>query len=349
MTTQVWRGFASDNYAGVHPLILKAIASANEGHQISYGDDEITRRLEGLIARHFGETARVFPVFNGTGANVVSLQGILSSWEAVICASTSHLNVDEGGAPEKVAGIKLWTIPTDDGKLTPELISQQAWGFGDVHRAQPAVVSITQVTELGTLYSVEEIKAISKYVHSQGMKLHMDGARIASAAASLGVGLREFTSDAGVDVLSFGGTKNGGMGCEAVVVLDPDLATSIPFVRKSSMQLASKMRFISAQLEALLEGNLWLENASHANNMAKRLEKAVRQIEGVNIVRKVEANSVFAILPADACERLQTRFRFYVWNQATGEVRWMCSWDTTEEDVDLFAKAIGEEMAMTSK
>lgn len=345
MTSQIWRGFASDNYAGVHPLILEAMVLANNGHQIAYGDDEVTQRLAKVFTRHFGESAQVFPLFNGTGANVVSLQGMLSSWEAVICASTSHLNVDEGGAPEKVAGIKLWSIPTEDGKLTPELISGQAWGFGDVHRAQPAVVSITQVTELGTLYSVDEVKELAEYVHSLGMKLHMDGARIANAAASLGVGLREFTTDAGVDVLSFGGTKNGGMGCEAVVSLNPDISLNIPYLRKSSMQLASKMRFISAQLETLLETDLWLSNAGHANKMAKRLENAVSQIQGVTIARKVEANSVFALIPAEVCERLQKRFRFYVWNQATGEVRWMCSWDTTEEDVDLFAQAIREEMS----
>lgn len=345
MTAQIWRGFASDNYAGVHPLILEAMVLANSGHQIAYGDDDVTQRMAKVFTRHFGESAQVFPLFNGTGANVVSLQGMLSSWEAVICASTSHLNVDEGGAPEKVAGIKLWSIPTEDGKLTPELISGQAWGFGDVHRAQPAVVSITQVTELGTLYSVDEVKELAEYVHSLGMKLHMDGARIANAAASLGVGLREFTTDAGVDVLSFGGTKNGGMGCEAVVSLNPDISLNIPYLRKSSMQLASKMRFISAQLETLLETDLWLSNAGHANKMAKRLENAVSQIHSVKIARKVEANSVFALIPAEVCERLQKRFRFYVWNQATGEVRWMCSWDTTEEDVDLFAQAISEEMS----
>ena len=345
MTAHMWRGFASDNYAGVHPQILEAMVLANSGHQIAYGDDDVTQNMAKVFNRHFGESAQVFPLFNGTGANVVSLQGMLSSWEAVICASTSHLNVDEGGAPEKVAGIKLWSIPTEDGKLTPELISGQAWGFGDVHRAQPAVVSITQVTELGTLYSVDEVKELAEYVHSLGMKLHMDGARIANAAASLGVGLREFTTDAGVDVLSFGGTKNGGMGCEAVVSLNPDISLNIPYLRKSSMQLASKMRFISAQLETLLETDLWLSNAGHANKVAKRLENAVSQIHSVKIARKVEANSVFALIPTEVCERLQKRFRFYVWNQATGEVRWMCSWDTTEEDVDLFAQAISEEMS----
>jgi threonine aldolase len=345
LSISVWRGFASDNYAGIHPEILAAIGRANEGHQVAYGDDDITSQLREIFIKHFGETAQVFPVFNGTGANVVALQGMISNWEAVICATSAHVNVDEGGAPEKVAGIKLWTIPTSDGKLTPELIAGQAWGFGDVHRAQPAVVTITQPTELGTLYSVEEIKAIAEYAHSKGMKLHMDGARIANAAAALGLGLREFTTDAGVDVLSFGGTKNGGMGCEAVVVLNPDLANRIPFIRKSAMQLASKMRFISAQLDALLVGDLWLRSARHANEMAKRLEREVRNIEGIVIAREVQANSVFALLPQQVTERLQRRFRFYVWDQSTGEVRWMCSWDTTEEDVDMFTRAIKEEMA----
>lgn len=344
MAPENWRGFASDNYAGVHPAVMEAIGRANDGHQIAYGDDDVTQELAKIVERHFGEGALAFPVFNGTGANVVALQAMINSWEAVICAATSHANVDEGGAPEKVAGIKLWTVPTEDGKLTPELISKQAWGFGDVHRAQPAAVTITQVTELGTLYTIDELKELSKYVHSRGMKLHMDGARIANAAASLGVGLREFTTDVGVDLLSFGGTKNGGMGCEAVVVLIRDLAGSVPYIRKTSMQLASKMRYVSAQLLALLEEDLWLRNARHANAMAKRLESAVREIDGVTIVRKVEANAVFAILPIDVTERLQRRFRFYLWDQATGEVRWMCSWDTTESDVDSFAAAIKAEI-----
>jgi len=344
MISEIWRGFASDNYAGVHPAVLEAMGRANVGHQIAYGDDEITQALARTFERHFGEDALAFPVFNGTGANIVAMQAMIRSWEAVICASTAHVNVDEGGAPEKVAGIKLWTVPTEDGKLTPELISKQAWGFGDVHRAQPAAVTITQVTELGTLYTIDELKELSAYVHARGMKLHMDGARLANAAASLGVGFREFTTDVGVDLLSFGGTKNGGMGCEAVVVLNRDLAGSIPYIRKTSMQLASKMRFVSVQLLALLDGDVWLQNAQQANAMAKRLESAVRRIDGVTLARKVEANAVFAILPPGVAERLQSRFRFYLWDQATGEVRWMCSWDTTESDVDAFAAAIKAEI-----
>jgi threonine aldolase len=345
MTSTPWRGFASDNYAGIHPRILEAIEAANAGHQVAYGDDAVTAALSAAIKQEFGASAKVFPVFNGTGANVVALQAMTKRWEAVVCATSAHVNVDEGGAPEHGAGLKLWTIPTGDGKLTPSLIDTQAWGFGDVHRAQPGVVTITQSTELGTLYSVEEIAAISHHAHSLGMSVHLDGARISNAAASLGVSFREFTTDAGVDVVSFGGTKNGAMIGEAVVVLNPEAAPGVDFLRKSSMQLASKMRFVSAQLLALLTDDLWLHNAQHSNAMARDLEARVRDIPGVTVVRPVQANAIFAILPADVTERLQKRFPFYVWDQATGEVRWMCSWDTTPEDVDAFATAIAEEMA----
>lgn len=342
--TTTWRGFASDNYAGIHPEVLDAISAVNAGHQVAYGDDDVTAALTAAMREHFGPRAEVFPVFNGTGANVVALQAMTKRWEAVVCATSAHVNVDEGGAPEHGAGLKLWTIPTPDGKLTPELIDTQAWGFGDVHRAQPGVVTITQSTELGTLYSVDEIRAITDHAHSLGMSVHLDGARIANAAASLGTGFREFTADAGVDVVSFGGTKNGAMLSEAIVVLNPDAAPGVDFLRKSSMQLASKMRFVSAQLLALLSNDLWRRNAMHSNAMAQLLESRVRQIEGITVVRPVQANAVFAILPADVTERLQKRFRFYTWDQATGEVRWMCAWDTTADDVEAFAAAIAEEM-----
>ena len=345
MSSLIWRGFASDNYSGIHPEVLDSIARVNAGHQVSYGDDEVTAKLGVKFRNHFGDQAQVFPVFNGTGANVVALQAMTKAWEAVVCATSSHLNVDEGGAPEKMGRLKLWMIPTADGKLTPELIDQQAWGFGDVHRAQPSVVTITQSTELGTLYTVDEIKAITRHAHALGMLVHLDGARISNAAAALGTGFREFTTDAGVDVVSFGGTKNGTMMSEAVVVLNPDIATAVHYLVKTSMQLASKMRFVSAQLDALLTDDLWLRNASHSNSMARKLEQGVRQISGVDVVRPVQANAVFAILPTAVTERLQQRFRFYAWNQTTGEVRWMCSWDTTDEDVDGFVKAIREEMA----
>ena len=339
------RGFASDNYAGVHPEVLAALADVNADHEPAYGEDQVTSQLTGLVRRNFGDHASVFPVFNGTGANVVALQSMARSWEAVVCAQSAHVNADEGGAPEKVAGLKLWTVPTPDGKLTPELLDVHAWGFGDVHRAQPALLTITQSTELGTLYGVEELRELVAHAKGLGMRVHLDGARISNAAAALGVPFRAFTTDIGVDMVSFGGTKNGTMGAEAVIVLDPSLADPVPYVRKSAMQLASKMRYISAQLVALLTDDLWRRSASHANAMAARLATAVSSIDGVRITQKVQANAVFAILPPEVTERLQERFRFYTWDPATGEVRWMCSWDTTADDVDEFAAAVAQEFA----
>jgi threonine aldolase len=343
------RSFASDNYAGVHPEVLAAIATANGGHQVAYGDDVYTERLGEVFRGHFGEQAEVFPVFNGTGANVIGLQAMTRRWESVICAASAHINVDEGGAPEKVAGLKLLTSVTPLGKLSPELIDQHAWGFGDVHRSQPRVVSITQTSELGTCYSVDEIAAICSHAHSLGLVVHLDGARISNAAATLGVPLREFTTDVGVDVLSCGGTKNGLMLGEAVVVINPDAVFGVAYLRKTAMQLASKMRFVSVQLEALFGGDLWLRNASHANAMAQRLASAVSAIDGVTVDRPVQANAVFALLPADVTAALQEKHRFYVWDEHTGEVRWMCSFDTTEEDVDAFTAALKEELAAYSR
>jgi threonine aldolase len=339
------RGFASDNYAGVHPEVLRAIADANGGHQISYGEDVYTARLTEVMSGHMGRSVEVFPVFNGTGANVLALQSMLPRWGAVICTETAHVHSDENGAPERVAGIKLLTVATPDGKLTPELVDRQAWGWGDEHRAQPLVVSITQSTELGTLYTPQEVADLCEHAHGRGMHVHLDGARIANAAASLDVPLRTFTADAGVDVLSFGGTKNGLIGAEAVVVLDPEASDGLIYLRKMNMQLASKMRFISAQLVALLEDDLWLRSARHANSMALRLRDAVSGLPGVTIVRPVQANAVFATLPPGVADRLRARFRFYDWDVATGEVRWMCAFDTTEDDVDAFAAALREELA----
>jgi threonine aldolase len=343
------RGFASDNYSGIHPEVLAAIAAANDGHQIAYGDDQYTARLQEVFAGHFGEGVEAFPVFNGTGANVVGLQSMLPRWGAVIAASSAHINVDEGGAPERVAGIKLLPVPTPDGKLTLELIDREAWGWGDEHRAQPLVVSLTQSTELGTLYSVDELRAIADHVHGHGMHLHMDGARIANAAASLGLPLRAFTRDVGVDVLSFGGTKNGAMVGEAVVVLNPEASTGLRYLRKLNMQLSSKMRFVSAQFIALLEGDLWLRNATHSNAMAQRLRAGVEagiadgSIRGVSFTQQTQANGVFATLPAGVADRLRESFRFYDWDAANNEVRWMCSFDTTADDIDAFVAAIARE------
>jgi len=363
------RGFASDNYSGVHPEVLAAIAAANEGHQIAYGEDVYTARLQEVVGAHFGERAEAFPVFNGTGANVTGLQSMLPRWGAVIAASTAHINVDEGGAPERVGGMKLLTVASPDGKLTPELVDREAWGWGDEHRAQPLVVSITQTSELGTLYTPDEIRALADHAHERGMRLHLDGARISNAAAALDVPLAAFTTDAGVDVVSLGGTKNGALGAEAIVVLDPAASTGLTYLRKLNMQLASKMRFVSAQLVALYEGDLWLRNASHANAMAQRLRQGVDagladgSIRGVSFTHPTQANGLFAILPEGVAERLRESFRFYDWGPADGgsdqresddasgggedearrEVRWMCSFDTTEEDIDAFVAAIARE------
>jgi threonine aldolase len=341
------RGFASDNYSGIHPEVLAAIAAANEGHQVSYGDDDYTEHLQALFQRHFGAQAQAYPVFNGTGANVVALQAVTDRWASVVCSSVAHIHNDECGAPEKVGGLKLYAVPTPDGKLTRELIDREARGFDDEHRAQPQVVSLTQSTEMGTVYSPEQLRVLCDHAHARGMRVHMDGSRISNAAASLGVALREITTDVGVDILSFGGTKNGLMIGEVVVVLNPDVAKGMLYVRKSAMQLGSKLRFISVQFEALLSGDLWLRNASHSNAMAARLDAAIRDIPGVRLTQPVQANVVFAILPRDATERLQKRFRFYTWDESTGEVRLMCSYDTTESDVDTFAAAIAEELPGT--
>lgn len=338
------RGFASDNYSGVHPEVLAALAAANEGHQVSYGEDDYTARLQDLLADHFGAGIESFPVFNGTGANVLALQSLLPRWGAVVCASTAHINMDENGAPERIGGIKLLHVPTPDGKLTPELIDREAWGWGDEHRAQPLAVSITQTTELGTCYTPEEVAAIAEHAHAKGMKLHMDGARLANSAAHLQVPLRAFTRDAGVDILSFGGTKNGLLFGEVVVALNPEAASGLVYLRKMNMQLASKMRFMSAQFIALLEDGLWLRSASHANAMATRLRAAVDSIDGVLPTQKTESNGVFAVLPEGVADRLRASFRFYDWNEAAREVRWMCSFDTTEEDIDAFAAAIRHEL-----
>ncbi len=338
------RGFASDNYSGVHPEVLAAIAAANDGHQVAYGEDAYTARLQEVFAHHFGEGVQAFPVFNGTGANVTGLQSMLPRWGAVIAASTAHINVDEGGAPERVAGIKILNVPSDDGKLTPELVDREAWGWGDEHRAQPLVVSITQSTELGTLYTPGEITALADHAHAHGMRLHLDGARLSNAAAALDLPLRAFTTDVGVDVLSFGGTKNGALGGEAVVVLDPAASDGLLFLRKLNMQLASKMRFISAQLIALLDpaNDLYLRNARHANAMAARLRAGVEAgiadgtITGVSFSQPTQSNGVFATLPDGVADELRKAFRFYDWDASRNEVRWMCSFDTHEDDVDAF-------------
>jgi len=345
------RGFASDNYAGAHPEVLAAIAEANGGHQVAYGEDVYTARLQEVMRSHFGEQAEAFPVFNGTGANVTALTSLLPRWGAVVSAATAHINTDEGGAPERVSGLKLLSVPAPQGKLTPELIDLEAWGWGDEHRAQPLAVSITNTTELGTLYTVDEIRAITDHAHSLGMTVHLDGARISNAAAALGVPLRDFTTDAGVDILSFGGTKNGLLYGEAIVVLNPEASVGLGYLRKLNMQLASKMRFASAQLIALLSDDLYLRSASHSNAMAARLRGALEgaietgAVRGLSFSQPTEANAVFAVLPAGVADTLRQSFRFYDWDAAANEVRWMTSFDTTEADIDAFVAAITRELA----
>jgi threonine aldolase len=333
----VRRGFASDNAAGVHPEVIAAIGSANVGHVHAYGDDPWTQRATELIRGQFGEHAEPFVVFNGTGANVTALQALLRTFEAAICPATAHINCDEAGAPERFTGAKLLAVATPDGKLTPDLIAGAVRNVGFEHASQPRVVSITQSSEYGTVYSREELAAVAAAARSFGLRVHVDGARLANAAAALGCSLGE--ACVGADVVSFGATKNGAMLAEAVVFLDPGLAESFRWIRKQSAQLASKMRFVSAQFVAVLESDLWLRNASHANAMAALLAELTGAIPGVRITQPVQANEVFAELPSAAVADLQAAFDFYVW-EPPGEVRWVTSWDTTREDVERFAEGI---------
>src|SRR5579862_4491366 len=336
------RSFASDNNASVHPKVLQAIAAVNQGHVVGYGDDPYTQAVTRKFKQHFGADVEVFLVFNGTAANCLSLKAMTESFHAVICSEDAHIYTDECGAPEKFTGCKLIDLPTPDGKLTVETIAHAYHNIGDQHHVQPRVVSITQATELGTVYTPREVRDLARYAHSHEMFLHMDGARIANAAVSLGLTLREATRDLGVDVLSFGGTKNGAMGAEAVVFFDKKLSRDFLYRRKQGMQLASKSRYIAAQLDALLSNNLWRKNAENANRRAELLEKELRKIPQVKIVYKVEANGVFAQLPRAAITKLQQRYFFYVWNEERSLVRWMCSFDTTERDVKQFAKLVSK-------
>ena len=336
------RGFASDNWAGTHPEILAAVAAANIGHQIAYGDDVYTAAAQDLFREHFGDSAETHFVFNGTGANVLGLESGVLPHQAVITPVSAHINVDECGAPERYIGCKVLTVNTPDGKLTCDLIRPLLHVFGNEHHSQPRALSITQSTEYGTVYSPDEIAVLSAFAHEHGMLLHMDGARIANAAAALGVSFRAITTDVGVDVLSFGGTKNGVMFGEAVVFLNPELAKGFKFRRKQGMQLASKMRFVSVQFEALLTNDLWLRSASRANAMAKLLEKELRAIPGVKITQPVEANGVFAIFPREHIAALQEKYFFFVWDEAKSECRLMCSFDTTEEDIRGFGAHVRE-------
>lgn len=334
------RGFASDNNAGVHQAIFNAMQEANQNHAIAYGDDDFTRKAIEAFHHLFGTDTTVHFVLTGTGANILGLNTMGQSIHSVICPETAHINVDECGAPEKFTGMKVLTVATPDGKLTIENIQKHMHGFGFEHHSQPKILSITQPTELGTLYTVDEIKKLAAYAHQNQMYLHMDGARISNAAAALAIPVREFTKDAGVDVLSFGGTKNGMMYGEAVLIFNPDLTENFKYFRKQGMQLASKMRYIGAQFTAFFANNLWLQSATHANQMAQLLYTHVKDIPGVEVTQKVEVNGVFAKIPAAIIPKLQEEYFFYVWDEHTHEVRWMCSFDTSEEDILEFAQIL---------
>jgi threonine aldolase len=336
------RSFASDNNAGVHPEVMQAITRANHGHVVAYGDDSYTRSAIKKFEEHFGPDIAVFFTFNGTGANVLSLQSLTRPFHSVLCSDYAHIYTDECGAPEKHTGCKLIPLPQQDGKITLEAIRHAYHGIGDEHHSQPRVVSITQSTEMGTVYTPVEIQSIGRFAHEHDMFLHVDGARIANAAASLGQSLRQATRELGVDVLSFGGTKNGILGGEAIVFFQPGLSRDFLYLRKQSMQLASKMRFIAAQFEALLTNDLWRRSAEQANRMARLLEKEVSRIPNLKIVWNVEANGVFAQIPRHAIEKIKHRYFFYTWMEEESIVRWMCSFDTTEEDIRKFAQVVAE-------
>ena len=333
------RDFGSDNYAGAHPQVLAAIAEAAGGHVPAYGADPYTQRLREVLSGAFGADVDLYPVLNGTGANVVSLQAMLPRWGAVVCTSTAHINTDENAAPERVGGLKLLPVETTDGKLTPELVATQLGGRGDEHRAQPGVVSITQSTELGTVYTPDEIRAIADHAHANGLRVHLDGSRLSNAAACLDVPLSALTADVGVDVVSLGGTKNGAVLGEAVVVLDRAAVDGVAYLRKIDTQLASKMRFVSAQLLALYDGDLWRTSAQHANAMAARLRAGLEQVPGIEPTQPTQVNAVFVRMPAALAAELRRTWRFYDWGAGTGEVRLMCAFDTRPEDVDAFVGA----------
>jgi threonine aldolase len=336
------KSFASDNYASAHPDVLAAMAQANDGHAVSYGADPWTARALEVLRGHFGERSQALLVFNGSGANVVSIRAVCRAWEAVICADTAHVNVDEGGAPERIAGVKLLTVATPDGKLTPDDVRARVQRLGDEHAVQPRLVTITQSTEYGTRYSAEETRALADVAHALGLALHMDGSRLSNAAAGLGCGLGELTTEAGVDVVSLGGTKNGMVLGEAVVFLAPALAEGAKYLRKQTLQLASKGRYLAAQFVAMFEGDLWRRNATHANEMAARLAAHLREIPEVTITQRVQANGVFAAMPREAADQVRARWPFYTWDEAKREERLMCSWDTTREEVDAFAGALSD-------
>lgn len=334
------KGFASDNWSGVSPEIMDALNSINKNHHPAYGEnDGLLDQAQEVFRKHFGPKSKTFFVYNGTGANVLAVQQLLRSWEAVVAPHSAHLNEDEGGAPEKFTGGKILTVHTDDGKIRPEMVSPFLNSIGFQHHVQPRLISISQATEKGTLYTIDEIAELADFAHQNEMYLHVDGARIANAAVALGCSFNEMIVETGVDVLSFGGTKNGLMFGEAVVFLNQELAKGFEYSRKQGMQLASKMRFITAQFIVYLESGLWERNATHANNMARLLGGHIVQLPGLSLSRPVEANGVFVLLPKPLIPLLQQEYFFHVWNENAGEVRLMCSFDTSTDDIKGFVAA----------
>lgn len=338
------RSFASDNNSGVHPLIMEAVIKANEDHAVGYGNDPWTAAAVEKIKSVFGEAASPFFVFNGTGANSVALQAVTRPFNSILCAETAHINVDECGAPARMTGCAIVTIPTIDGKLTPELIKPRLHNFGVCHHSQPKAVYISQVSELGTVYTIEEVKAIADLLHAHNMYLHMDGARLANACAYLKCTMKQVTVDAGVDILSFGGTKNGMMMGEAVISFRPEITENLQYYRKQSAQLASKLRYLSAQFIPYLENNLWLENAMKANISAAKLAETLKQYPQIQFTQKVETNQIFFTIPSEPLKKLLERYFFYMWNEENNEARLVTSWDTTGEDIAQFEQDLKEVM-----
>jgi threonine aldolase len=328
------KSFGSDNHTRAHPAVIQAIVDANSGDAPPYGADDWTSDATAALRRLFRCEGDVFFVFNGGGANVLGLSALLRRYEAVICAESAHIHTDECGSPERLVGVKLQVIPSPDGKITPDGIASKLSGRGDDHRSQPGVVAITQSTELGTCYSLEEIGKISDFCHANDLRVYLDGARLANAAASLDCEIAEIASL--VDVLSFGATKNGGAGAEALIVMRPEVVPDVKYLRKQQTQLASKMRFISAQFSALVADDLWRTNARHANAMAQRLADGIRDVPGISMALPVQANAIFAYVPVRQQEALRRDWIFHPWNAEGTMVRWMTAFDTTPEDVDAF-------------
>ena len=338
------RGFASDNNAGVHPDILNEIIKANEGHVIGYGSDHYTEKAIELFREHLGKDTDIFFAFTGTGANTLGISSVVRPWNSVITAFTAHIEQDECGAPENFIGCKVLTVDSNDGKINAEMMAKHMHGFDFEHHSQPKVISITQATEMGTVYTRDEILKLADFAHERDMLLHMDGARIANACVSLDHSFKSLTTDAGVDILSFGGTKNGMMYGEAVCFLRPGLSGYFKYIRKQGMQLASKMRFISAQYLAYFRNDLWKKNAMHSNSMARLLAEKIKGLNGIRITQQVQSNGVFVIIPRDVAEKVSKEYFFYPWNEITSEYRLMTSWDTTEEDIDGFITLLEKEL-----